>query len=76
MDIIEEYKNKILHLQEAEMGDFRRRSALYLNRLSENFQGEPEKQKKIEDMLNLTLNEYYENIEDLRDLLLEKIQDF
>lgn len=73
MNLIDDFKNQIILLQEPELGDFRRRATLYINRLSEQMHGKEKTLEKLNQMRETTLNQPFEDPEDLREFLLETL---
>ncbi len=71
---IAEFKEKVIYLQEVDMGDFRRRLTVYINRLSEELPDNS--QKIVKEMKNLVLYTGSNDPEELRESLLKKILDF
>lgn len=72
--LIAEFKEKAVHLQEVDRGDFRRRLTLYINRLSEELPHNS--QKTVKEMKNLVLYNGPNDSEELREALLKKLLDF
>ena len=71
---IKEFKDKVTCLQEVDIGDFRRRLTVYINRLSEEL---PDNyQKTVKEMRDLVLYTGPNDSEDLRESLLKKTLDF
>lgn len=73
MDLIEEVKNQIKNIHEPEMGDFRRRSALYINRLAEQVDKDQKKLAKVHEIREKILYQHFEHTEDLSELILEHL---
>lgn len=72
--LIADFKEKVIHLQEVDRGDFRRRLTLYINRLSEELSHND--QEQVKDMKNLVLYTGPNDSEELREALLKKLLDF
>ena len=83
VSLIEEFKNKVSDLQEVDIGDFRRRLSLYIDRLDEDLEtaegaGEklpsPFSSDKKEELLlkmkNITLYENHSDMEVIREKIL------
>ena len=71
---IAEFKKKITYLQEVDIGDFRRRLTMYINRLGEEL---PDNyQQTVKEMKNLVLYTGPNDSEELRESLLKKTLDF
>ena len=81
--LIEEFKNKVSDLQEVDIGDFRRRLSLYIDRLDEDLEtaegaGEKlpspfsadKKEELILKMKNITLYENHSDMEVIREKIL------
>jgi len=67
---IKEFTDKVTYLQEVDIGDFRRRLTLYINRLSEEL---PDNyQQTIKEMRKLVLYTGPNDSEELRESLLKK----
>jgi len=69
---IQDFQEKVQNLQEVDVGDFRRRLDLYINRLKEDITLSKELQELIQSMKHETLYEHSE-IEDIREAVLQKI---
>ena len=72
---IQEFQNKVENLQEVNIGDFRRRLDLYINRLDEDLGSKEEIKNFIRSLKNEALYKHQE-IEDIREEVLQKISFF
>lgn len=71
---IQEFESQINSLQEVDIGDFRRRLTLYINRLQEELPQKPSITKTIEEMKHAVLYEPHLDIENIRESILQKIK--
>ena len=75
----QELIEKIKHLYETDVGDFKRKTTLYLNRFIESQEGSDLK-KKLDDLKHEILyqemphSNQMKNIDEMRFLLIEKLQ--
>ena len=78
VSLIEDFKNRVLDLQEVDIGDFRRRLSLYIDRLGEDLEtaesaGESlppafSANKKEELLLKMKNIALYENLSDMEEI--------
>ncbi len=70
---IKEFQNKITTLQEVDIGDFRRRLILYINRLEEDLEAKGSVKKILDEMKKITLYEIHQDLEEIRESVLQQV---
>lgn len=76
MKNIDELKDKVQNLQEVDIGDFRRRLSMYIYRFTEELDPSIHSQqiKSLNDMKDIVLYENLQDIEDIRQSVLDEIE--
>ena len=75
--LINEFKEKVQNLQEVDIGDFRRRLSVYIYRLDEDMDiNDPKKKQILDQMKNIVLYEEGQNIEDIRQSVINEVKKF
>ena len=72
MNAIKHFKEQIIALQEVDIGDFKRRMILYINRLGEEINNED----AIQEIKSVVLYEDLTDMEEIREKVLNKIRHF